>query len=198
MPGFIIRGFLYFISALLLGLLFYLEPTLAKTWRPYTEYGYVQITQSILLFSCVLLLGLKAWRDVDYRQLSLCMGTFFLILLIRENDQPLELFLPHGAWKYFALVPLVALIACMWRRWAVVKDQLLDWSRSFSYGVMLAALTVLVFARIFASKHIWMRVMGEDYRRYMKNAAEEGVELLALGLILVAVVEFVISRRPVR
>lgn len=195
MPGLIIRGLVYLLAAIALGLLFVTEPELARTWRPYTEYGYVQVAQSVLLAAGSLLLFLKAWRDITYRQLALCMGLFFLVLFIRENDQPLELFLPHGAWKYVALPVILALLASLWKFRTAIIEQLLEWSRSFSYGVMLSGFVVLVFARLFGRRELWLALMGDNFQRVVKNAAEEGVELLALGLIFIAIVEFFFTRR---
>jgi hypothetical protein len=38
--------------------------------------------------------------------------------------------------------------------------------------------------------------MGDDYFRIVKNAAEESVEVLALGLILISIVEFFVAKDP--
>ena len=195
MPGLIIRGILYLLAALFLGELFASEIELARGWRPFTEYGYVQVVHSVLLCTGSILLFLKAWRDERYRQLAISMGLFFVVLSIRENDQPLELFLPHGAWKYIALPFVIALLAHLWNQRYAIREQLLDWSRTFSYGVMLSGMFVLVFARLFGRQEIWAQLMGENYQRVIKNAAEEGAELLALGLILIAIIEFFFSRR---
>ena len=195
MPGLIIRGILYVAAALFLGVMINLEPELARSWRPFTEYGYVQVAQSVSLCTGSLLLFLKAWREESYRQLAISMGLFFLVLFIRENDQPLELFLPHGAWKYIATPFVIALLVYLWKQRDRVREQLLDWSRDFSYGVMLSGMFVLVFARLFGRKDLWLQLMGDNFQRVIKNAAEEGVELLALGLIFIAIIEFFFSRR---
>ena len=198
MSVFLLRGFFYFLAAVGLGLLFTNEPHLARDWRPFTEYGYVQIKQAALLLAASLLLFVKARLDNTLRQLAVSLALFILILFIRENDQPIELVLPHGSWKYVALPVVIMLLAYLWKNFGQVREQLLEWSRSFSYGVMLTGFTVLVFARFFGHGELWEHLMGDQFISKVKYAAEEGVELLALGLIFVAAVEFLLYHRSER
>lgn len=194
MPSVLIRGLIYLLFAIFLGELVYWEIVPARSWKPFTEYGYVQLIQSFFLFMMIALLFLSARLTERYRQLSVCMGLFFLGLLIRENDQPLELFLPHGSWKFIVVIPLVVLIAYFWKNRGRVTQQLTAYSHTFSFGVLLSGFVTLVFSRLFGRNRFWHQLMGEDYFRTVKNAAEESVEVLALGLILIAIVEFFIAR----
>jgi uncharacterized membrane protein YdjX (TVP38/TMEM64 family) len=65
-----------------------------------------------------------------------------------------------------------------------------------SFGILLSGFVALTFSRLFGRKHFWLQLTEEDNFRTVKNAAEEGVEVLALGLILISIVEFFIARRP--
>lgn len=195
MPGLITRGILYLLAAIFLGELVCRELDLVGPSRAFTEYGNVQIAQSVFLFAGSLLLFLKSWRDEGCRQLALSMGLFFAVLFIRENDQPLELFLPDGAWKYVAAPFGIALFAYLWKQREAVRRQLTHWSRSFGFGVMVSGFVVLVFSRLIGRKELWMQLMSEHFHRSVKNAAEESVELVALALILIAIVEFFFSRQ---
>ena len=49
-----------------------------------------------------------------------------------------------------------------------------------------------MFSRVFGSTRFWEAVMGERYIRQVKNTAEEGVELFALGLIFAATLEWLL------
>ena len=196
MLGVLTRGLIYLLAAIFLGELIRWELVLAKNQSSFTEYGYVQLAQSFFLLAATTLLFLHAYRAERYRQLSVCMALFFLGLLIRENDQPLELFLPHGAWKYIVVVPIVVLVFYFWKNHKQVGRQLVTYSHTMSFGILLSGFVALMFSRLFGRKHFWQQLMGEDYFRTVKNAAEESVEVLALGLILISIVEFFVARNP--
>ena len=195
MQAITIRGVVYLLIALALGEGIRLELELAADWRPFTEFGYLQIAQSLFLFACTLILALQGLRGADYRELAVCMSLFFLALLIRENDQPLELLLPHGSWKYLAAVPTIALLVYAWKNRPVIAAQAREYANSFAFGVMLSGMLVLAFSRLFGRASFWEQLMGDTYLRKVKMAAEEGIEFLALGMVFVAVVEFTLFCR---
>lgn len=194
MTGLLLRGAFYVMGALLLGQITAWELVHGQ-FGAFTEFGYVQLQQSFFLAAGAALLLFGTRANMPYRQLAICTAWCLIALLVRENDQPLELFLPHGSWKFIVLFPVTILAAYFWKNRAAVHEQLLDWSRSLSFGVMISGLFVLVFARLFGRSSFWQALMGDDYLRVVKNAAEEGVEMLALGLMFIAVVEFVIAAR---
>ena len=194
MTNVLIRGFVYLLLAIFLAELMRWELLQAAGAKPFTEYGYVQWAQSCFLLLATLSLAVNALRDTGYRQLSICMGLFFLMLLIRENDQPLELFLPHGAWKFFVIFPALALVYFFLKNRQQVTEQLVAYTHTSSFGLMIGGFVALMFSRLFGRLSFWRLLMGEDFSRGVKNAAEEGIELLALGLILAAAVELMIQR----
>jgi hypothetical protein len=70
------------------------------------------------------------------------------MLLIRENDQVLELFLPHGAWKWFALpLAIVLLWKCLRQRDTLIA-QAQRLSASPPFGVYLAGGTLRAGANL--------------------------------------------------
>lgn len=190
-----IRGIAYLAAAIVFGEAIRLEMELAADWRPFTEFGYLQIAQSLLLFGCTVLLFDQARRGAAFRELAVCLGLFFLVLLVRENDQPLELILPHGSWKFIALVPFSALLIHAWRNRRAVTAQVKEYAGSFAFGVMVSGMLVLAFSRLFGRASFWERLMGDGYIRKVKMVAEEGIEFLALGMIFIAVFEFILFSR---
>lgn len=196
MLGVLTRGLIYLLVAIFLGELIRWELMSAKGWVPFTEYGYVQLAHSCFLLAITALLFMHAYRDDRYRQLSLCMALFFLGLLIRENDQPLELFLPHGAWKFIIVIPMTVLVVYFWKNRKQVSRQLVAYSHTMSFGILISGFVALTFSRLFGRKFFWQQLMGENFTRTVKNVAEESVEVLALGLLLLAVVEFVLQGYP--
>jgi len=196
MLGVLTRGLIYLLAAIFLGEMIRWELVLAEDYRPFSEYGYVQLAQSCFLLAATALLFLHAYRAERYRQLSVCMALFFLGLLIRENDRPLELFLPHGAWKYIVVIPITVLVFYFWKNHKHVGRQLVTYSHTMSFGILLSGFVALTFSRLFGRKHFWLQLTEEYNFRTVKNAAEESVEVLALGLILISIVEFFIARSP--
>jgi hypothetical protein len=198
MPAIVLRGIIYLLIAIALGEGIRLEFELAADWRPFTEFGYLEMAQSLILFACTLVFAVQALRGTVYRELATCMSLFFLVLLFRENDQPLELILPHGSWKYFAAIPLIALLVYAWKNRRPLTVQAREYSRSFAFGVMLSGMLVLAFSRWFGRTSFWEQLMGDSYVRKVKMVAEEGIEFLALGMVLVAVGEFMLLCRTAK
>ena len=191
MSGIILRLVIYILLVALVAEvlrweILYIEPG----WQ-YSEFGYTEFTQSALLLVSSILLAINARKSEEFRQLSVCMALAFLVLLIRENDQVFELVLMHGIWKYFAMIPLLFGAVYFWKHRTAVSEQAVRFSHTSGFGVMLSGFAVLVFSRLFGRSAYWEIVMGDGYMRIVKNAAEEGVELLGLTLMLVAVIEFV-------
>jgi len=191
-----LRGGAYFLLAGLIAELLRWEVQNLGRSLQYSEFGYVEPVQSVFLLTSAIILFYKARASVGLRQLAVCMAVVFCILLIRENDRALELVFPHGIWKYFAAIPAIIGIVYFRKNRKAVSRQLNFYSHTASFGVMLGGFAVLVFSRLFGRTSYWQSVMGEEYIRVVKNAAEEGVELLALTLILLAVIEFASLSKP--
>lgn len=184
-----LRVFTYMLFAALLAELMRWEALHLDRGRQYSEFGYTEPGQSLLLAAAIVLLVARLRAVEEFRQLAVCMALLFSILLIRENDQLLEVFLPHGIWKYFAAIPLVLGAGYFWKHRAAVSAQVAEYARTASFGVMLSAFVVLAFSRIFGRTGYWEVVMAADYIRVVKNAAQEGTEFLGLGLLLIGVIE---------
>jgi hypothetical protein len=195
MTAIVLRGVIYLLIAIALGEGIRLEFELAADWRPFTEFGYLELAQSLILLACTAVFAVQALRGTVYSELAACLSLFFLALLIRENDQPLELILPHGSWKYFAAIPIIALLIYAWKNRRALAAQARNYSGSFAFGVMLSGMLVLAFSRWFGRTSFWEQLMGDSYVRKVKMVAEEGIEFLALGMVLVAVVEFTLFCR---
>ena len=169
------------------------------TWRPpFHELGFVEIAQSMLLAASMVLLFWLARTRPQQARLALCAALAVAILLIRENDQTLEFFLPHGAWKWVALPVAAALVWQCIRHRHALNTQMQSFAGAPPFGVYLAGGSTLLFSRLFGNKVFWEAVMSERYFRPVKNAAQEGIELFALGLFFAATVEWVVWARRAR
>lgn len=190
-----IRGVCYVALAAVLAQVSMLEAQHFSPLDRFSEMGYVEVGQAGLLAIMVLALGLAAWRRPEPAPLMQLAALVFAMLLVRENDQTLELWFPHGFWKWPALTLFAWAVVVAVRRWAQVKTQLMTLSQTRAFGVLLAGCTALVFSRLFGRGDLWEAIMEERYWRPVKNAAEEGVELFALGLLAAGVTEWILAGR---
>jgi hypothetical protein len=55
-------------------------------------------------------------------------------------------------------------------------------------------LVTFLFSRLFGKGDFWKAVMEENYMRSVKNAAEEGVEVMGDILIFISSVEYMIFK----
>ncbi|KAA9131858.1 hypothetical protein F3N42_06675 [Marinihelvus fidelis] len=198
MTGVGIRYFLYLLSTYFLGEVLILETRLLGPADMYSEWGIVERLHSGMLFLAVIFALISAWRSPTCRELAICLAAMLFMLLLRENDATFELFLPHGVWKYFAAVVAVAVTVYAVPRLKRIMIQANEYVRSAAFGMFATAVIVLAFSRFFGQTTHWKLVMGEQYMRHVKNAAEEGVELLALTLVAMAMLEFLFMSRSMK
>lgn len=190
-----IRVVAYLVLAVALAQLNMLEARHFSADVRFSEFGYVEYAQSVILAANAIALVFVAWRRPGPEPMLYCMALGFAILLVRENDQVLELWLPHGAWKWPALALLLWLTTVFLRNRAVVMRQLRTLIGTQGLGVLIAGFTTLAFSRLFGHGKFWEAVMEDRYWRPVKNAAQEGLELFAMGLITAGVVELLLQRR---
>ena len=160
-----IRAAVYAALAALLAEIALLEAEHFAAHERFSEGRYVELTQSAILALLAVIMAIGDRRHPDSRPLFRCMAIGFLILFIRENDQQ-------------------ALVAAIRER-----------ADTLAFGVLLAGFATLVFSRFFGRGTFWRAVMEERYWRPIKNAAEEGVELFALGIIFAGGVELLLRER---
>lgn len=195
MSAYWIRGLAYVALAFIIAQVVLLEAQHFPPFERFSEFGYTELSQSGVLALTVLLLVVAALRSPESAPLLWCLALGFAVLLVRENDQVFELFLPHGIWKYPAgVLALIAALVFFRNRRAVI-DELVELAGTTAFGVLFAGFTTLVFSRLFGQGKFWEAVMEERYWRPVKNAAEEGLELFALALLAAGIVELLLARR---
>ena len=149
------------------------------------ELGIVEISQALALLSVVVMLGVAAVKRPALRGGLVLAAGLFLDMFLREQDQILEMWLPHGFWVYPVIVTTA--FACWYgiRRPESVRDFLVvvRGNRHFP-GLALGFLTVIGYARLFGVKPIWQTVVGMDEFRVAKHVAEEGLELFGYAILV--------------
>nr|WP_300306631.1 hypothetical protein [Halomonas sp.] len=162
----------------------------------FSELGFTEITQSILLLSCCLLLLYTRQVLGALPRVTLLMLGLLGSALIREQDAFLDIYVFDGAWQTLVtLLVLPILYQTIRHRHAFLKE-FESISDSFAFGVFASGfLCTFAFSRLFGRGAMWETLLGNNYDRIFKDAAEEVVELFGYVLLLYAVIELCLWAR---
>ncbi len=157
----------------------------------FTEYSLTEFWQEGSLFVVVMILLQSALTNKYMQPLSLIVGGFFLMALIREFDAFLDDYVFDGAWQLLVLIVLIGLIFSIYKTYTVLPGKISSFIRSYPFGLMVAGfLVTFAFSRLFGESFMWQAVMEDNYMRSVKNAVEESVELMGYSIILFSTIEY--------
>jgi len=163
------------------------------------ETGPIEYAHQVL---CALAAAVFARAAVVRRELRdiLVIAAYGATLgVIRETDAFLDHVAFKGAYKVPAAIIGALALARLWRGRSRLMDQLRRFAVEPSFNITaIGVLVVLMYAQIVGQKELWMAIMGAEYERPVKDAAEELQELLGYFLIFIGSVEtYVVGRsRP--
>ena len=171
-----------FAACLLVTLLLFLE--IVVFGGTCAEDSFVEAAQVIMLFISAVIFFRIAHLQRDVAGGLYLVGGFLLCMAIRELDWFTDR-IPHMHWSYVAWP---AAGVCCWlanrNRPSILKG-LGAFARSRASVFMTTGfLCVLVFSRLFGSKHIWDSLYDVGQVRTLKNVVEEGLEMFGDALIL--------------
>ncbi|WP_333500738.1 transporter [Kluyvera genomosp. 2] len=149
-----------------------------------SEDSLTEIVQECILFGIVVIHLFRARKARIARQRHILIAGFFMAMLIRELDAVFDL-IHHGSWLWFALAVSLVTIAYTFRRPQRVLAQLVEYTTTPSYGLMISGLlAILIFSRLFGMSMLWHSILQDGYVRVVKNMVEEGCELFGYMLCL--------------
>lgn len=156
----------------------------------FSESSFTETAQELLLLSIVVV-GLLCVRKAQQHTAFL----YFLIAiaamsLVREfNNYLIDNFF-RGAWQLgVALIAIPATIYLV-KRFQALKNDIIALSDTAPFGILLIGGLILhVFSRLYGKKTLWQNLMQEHYVRVVKEASEEGIELLGYSIIFIACME---------
>ncbi|GAA3911720.1 hypothetical protein [Luteimonas lutimaris] len=159
------------------------------------ERSLVELTQECFLAATVLAFARLARHARDERAFAVLAAGLFACMLVRELDAVFDVLLFHGAW----VVPagLLAVGCCLYalRDWRGALSSLARFVQSRQGAVLTLGLVVVVaYSRLFGVSAIWQGLLGDQYLRVFKNAAEESIELLGYTCIAAAALSYVTVR----
>ena len=185
----VIRLFVYALILLADYFLIYLD----ILSREVKEDSAIEIAQESYLFIISVLLFYQAFKTPKYKGLTLMLGLFFSMHFIREFDFYLDKIF-DGLWQIIAFSMLAAAIYIFVKSRGSIIDQIGKLKDKMATGLFLIGLTLLhVFSRLWGKSDNWKTLLQEKYMRVFKDLAEEGIELVAYSILLIATVELLLT-----
>jgi hypothetical protein len=163
-----------------------------------SEYSPVEIIQPLILGICGLLMAWVAVNCPSQRPIAIPFGGLALIFLIRELDYFLDRFIVDNLWQVLIAIVAALIIVYSYRQTRRFK---IAWGRIWpSPGLALlfaGALILFVFVQLVGHEPLWMSIMDEHYRRVVKLAVEEFIELSGYMLWLIGTIEYTYQARAI-
>ena len=146
--------------------------------------------QNVLLFAIIAVAALMTRHRHGARASGAALVLFFAACAVREFDNELDALLYKGAWKPFAGVFGLGLLAYLAWHWRRLTAELVRYGNTLGFGVfVLGLLQLLVFSRLWGGNDLWRLLMADDFDRALVRVSEEGLELMAYSVIFAGVVE---------
>lgn len=165
----------------------------------FLEDTFTEWTQQLILLTMAGIFAHSAYHHKEFRCLSILLAGISLAGLVREFNNFFNTQVFDGAWQALASLVIITTIFLVWKHRNMFWLDFQQFQNTLSFGFLLSGfLTTFIFSRLFGRARFWETLMEDRYFRSVKNAAEEGVELLGYGLLLAASVEFLILVRSAR
>jgi hypothetical protein len=163
-----------------------------------SEFSPIELLQPFLLIVCGLLYGWVALHYPSQRPIAFGFGGLALTFSIRELDFFLDRYIVDNFWQVMVALVSALVITYTYRH---RKRFRIAWLRLWpSPGLtLLFAGTVIQFAFALLVGHepLWMAILGDDYLRIVKLAAEEFIELIGYFLWTIGTIEYVFQVRVI-
>lgn len=163
-----------------------------------SEYSPLENVQVLILGICGLLMAWIVRYCPAQQTIAIPFGGVALAFLIRELDYFLDRFVADNFWGALIAVIAALLITYIFRQRRRMK---VAWARvwpSPGIAIIFAGTVVLVgFAVLIGHEPLWQSILGADYRRVMKLAVEEFIELMGYLLWLIGAVEYAYQAKAI-
>lgn len=163
-------------------------------WGKFGEDSATEWSQEIFLLLTALLFAGVGYATPAIRGFAGMMSGVAAMGLIREYNNYLHTWF-RGAWQLLALAVLIATIFYVYKNRKTLSSPFREYIQQPAFGITLSGfLVVMVFSRFFGSKPLWENLLGVaelvNEHRWVKNAAEEGSELLGYCLLFIGALEY--------
>jgi hypothetical protein len=163
-----------------------------------TDHSITEYLQAILIVSSALAFAAhcrKHPRSVG--GMALVVG-FFTAMFIRECDGYLDE-IRHGIWVYPAVLVSFVAMATSWKHRDTFIPSMSELARSRGFApISLGLLLIHIFSRLFGNSDLWKVTLGDLYNTIIRDAVQEGIELLGYVYVAYGTAWFILEQRRTR
>lgn len=161
-----------------------------------SEYSPIEMIQPFMLAVCGLLAGWVALNVPSQRPLAFPLGGLALAFMIRELDYFLDRHVAENAWQVLVGISCSLVIVYTYRHRKRLLIALARLWPSTGLALLFAGAAILfAFVRMVGHEPLWQAILGDDYRRLVKLAVEEYIELIGYLIWLVGAIEYTYEAR---
>ena len=205
-----IRYLLYFLGvALVTGLMTLLEVKAPGSLKLHvvlhesdqfgtSEFSPIEIIQPLILGFCGLMMAWVAKHCPSQRPIALLFGGLALVFLFRELDYFLDRYLVDNLWQVLVVVTGALIIVYTYRQRRRLQIALARLWPSPGLALLFAGAVILfAFVQFIGHEPLWQAILGADYKRVIKLAVEEFIELIGYFLWLIGTIEYAYQARAI-
>jgi len=163
-----------------------------------SEYSPIELLQQGIIGICALFYTWIANDSPSQRPLAIALGGTALAFFVRELDYFLDRLVADNFWQVIIAIVTALLVVYVYRQRRRFR---IAWFRlwpSPALTLIFAGVTIVVcFAPFIGHEPLWMAIMGDNYQRIVKLAAEEFVELAGYLLCLAGTIEYWFQARAI-
>lgn len=185
---FFLRFLMYSAIMVMLNQIYFHDATHITDTGKFGENSWTEILQETFLFITGIIFLITGRYEPKMRPVANLVAVFFFMCFVREFNNQIH-------WWFYLEIPLIAIFGVL-----VFLDRtklesailrLVD-NRAISW-LVTGFLVTFVFSRFFGKTGFWEQVLENNYNRWAKNAAEEGIELLGYTLMLMGSIEILVQ-----
>ncbi|MDX9882039.1 MAG: hypothetical protein RBS73_08220 [Prolixibacteraceae bacterium] len=191
---FFIRLGAYSVLVFIAYTIFLYDTTRMYNDQKFSEYSLTEFYQEVLFLFASVVFFITAAKFEDSRPVSILLGGFTLVAFCREFDYLTD-FIDSSFWGVTSGIVMLTVFALSWKKRKNLTKSYYEYydTKAFAY-MMSGILVTFLFSRLFGKGDFWKALMEENYMRSVKNAAEEGVEVMGDILIFISSVEYLIFK----
>ena len=159
-----------------------------------SEFSPVELLQNILLLICMIIFSWIGSRDRLRCPMALGFCALFGVCLVRELDFFLDFYVADNLWQVVCATLLAVTIVYLGRhRQRFVNGLRRSWPSTGLAIIFSGFILLIPFAQLMGHDALWQQIMGDNYVRVVKVAAEEFIELGAYAIVTIGSFEFLYS-----
>ncbi len=163
-----------------------------------SEYSPVEIIQAIILAVCGVIMAWVARNCPTQQPVAIPFAGMALAFLIRELDYFLDRYIADNFWQVMIVIVGSVVIVYTLRNRRRLKIALARIWPSPGLTLLFAGAVILfAFVRLVGHEPLWMSILGDDYRRIIKLAVEEFIELIGYFLWMIGTLEYAFQARAI-